>query len=488
MADTTIAPAPDEKPKEGLAVRAEQRVTASTELSKMLMHTDDSGKMMLVIPQELSRKFNVLAPSAVMAQEITMFRPGFQVIQLDVLTDFYTMDKVKRPGKPEEAGYTPEQIAYLDRIEAAHLLDKKGERFWPTNVSINKIGLRKLSGSITFGLPGEGGTDGKKSAIILSDKSGNNTVTIQAAPFYYTAVGAVRRSDGTLKTFKAESEWDPDGAALEAMGGFNGDALWKVQAEYLKSFKFRRPMAKSKAQNAIVRDAFAIKAKYDPFEAEKPFFVVSYDFTPDGSIESQGIVAAMYGVEMSPTEALYGAAPAEIIVPEDDGVDANADVPDEVLEPKAEVVDNGELPHPPVPSDDGPDDEYAEYEIEQPTGPNAGAVVNTKTGEVVKDAPKPDPQADHRETPLKAEGPLSEDERATYLVLLDTKLEVTPASVKGHSVRGMTIGEVLGEDSIAWFERAVPGLEGVREKLDAKMIDELQSLTEFLALAHKAGI
>lgn len=435
----------DKPQQQSLAQRIDERVEGQQALAQMLVRTDEAGNKALVIPAELSAKYNVLAPTAVLTQQARMFQPGFTVVTLDVATDFYTMDKMNRaPGNLSDA-----DVAFLDRVARAHGIDKNwngaATNKWPKTVSILKGGLRKLqdAGAVRFGLPGEGGVDAKEQ-VVVTLRFGDKERTFNSRAFFYKAVGAARRADGTLKTYVAESEWDPDIAALEAQMAAEKDTyadtdlkkLNKAADHFIKSFKFRRAMAKSKAHNQIIRDALAIPQKLEPFDAAKPFFIVSYDFTPDEGTSNE-LLGAMYGIEMPQQEA---AAPATVEVesiPDDVGVDA--EVPDDVLEAEYEIIEH---------------DDAGTVSVDRSTGEFSVCEPEVVEAEIV-------------------------DEELEHMSTLGAQ------KLKGTNMKGSTIAEVWEAKGVEWFDAACAMWANGGREQHPELADDLNAIIEYRGLRKK---
>lgn len=243
-------------------------------LTNAIVHTDAQGHTVLAIPPVLHQKFNVLAPTAVIAQEDPYFRPSFTVVQADPRpapagADFYTLQ-----GK-----------------------------LAPTKVLLQKLGD---AAGIVWDADKSFGTKGDPEEVTLPSGA-----TIRTQSYTYHAVGYIRKSDGTKKVLTADEEWQPAVALFES----------KNDKEFIFSLKKRAQMIRSKAMNGVLRQALSISQSYTTADAAKPFFVVSHNWSPDSSDPATaGIIASLLGADR---DALYGARPA---LPEESFTLGNVDV------------------------------------------------------------------------------------------------------------------------------------------------------------------
>lgn len=447
MPDKPVTAAPAEEPQEPqepqdtptaenrMAKRVEERFTGAQALEKLIVR--DGA---LVVTPELSAKFNVLAPMAVLRQQSELFKPGMTIVQLDPVTDFYVQDKQERKdavGRVMAEG-GQELVDLYDRIAAAANNGKGlGTGKWPASLSILKVGLRKLSGAgaVRFGLPGEGGKDGEYVDVTLTYKE--HSKVVRARPFYYVAVGGARRADGTVEVYRGESEWDPYMAAIQLETSI-GARTWRdygdakrfadIVSGFTDAHAKRRPMAKSKAQNMVVRDAMKIQSKYTVEEARKPFFIVSYDFTPEQSAAGAALMASMYGVDNA-TDAVFGGEPAtETIDVADTGLSVDADLPDSDLS-EPDITD--------VPCE----------EATEPTAPEVPPTVFPEDAGGF--GMPPEQLADEGEAAVEAEvvEELTEAD-------IDELNALNGYVLPGTSDAGKTLGDVWKAKGRAWFDEA----------------------------------
>lgn len=311
--------AEEERP-DTLAKAVEKRAETQAALVKMLMQTDAQGQRALVIPPEMHKHYNVLAPTGVLTQQDPNFTPVITVATL-AGDDYYDIDK--------------------------------------NNKAPSKTGLRKLMDAIGIEFDGDksGGTEfGDTINVEVGYGSTRRTVPVRA--YKYKAVGKVRKSDGTKREITAETEWLPQMVLLNIEAEIDrikwlaekpeADKAAEVLKRFVNSATYRAPMLKSKAQNALIRDTGGLKQKYSHPEAAKPFFVVGYNLTLNpNDAATAGIIAALAGVGSAET-ALYGSTPALTApenAPEIEPVDEDADVPFDVIEAEApldgEVVEEG---------------------------------------------------------------------------------------------------------------------------------------------------
>lgn len=320
MTDTK-APTAAPEPNKGneLAKRSmEQRVNLENAL---VVHGDD-GSVTLAIPPELSQKYNVLAPAAVLRQADPYFRPSFTVIQLDPKPgngDFYEMTGANK-GK----------------------------------VAMTKDAILKIAnaGGIDFSQDPGGKESGDPMPVFVFGEH-----VMDARLYTYTALGRFRKSDGTTAAMKAEKEWHPQLEALQKEADAKTkDKAWVAKKEFLRSLEFRSMMTKAKAQNAVMRSAYGIKQKFTPQEAAKPFFVVSYNFTAGTDPNALAIVASLVGADVA---NLYGTDAPALPQPVDDmtpviinGVTVDVET-GEYTEPEdagtPEILDADEAPAPEAP-------------------------------------------------------------------------------------------------------------------------------------------
>jgi hypothetical protein len=283
------------------------QVQARDSFASAIVQTDDKGRTVLAIPPELSKKANVLAPSAVLTQEQPFFRPGFTVVNLD--------------PNPDGGDFYDLQGALA-----------------PTKQALQKLGD---AAGISFDPDRSYGKEGSVETVELP--TGRK---VKVTNYTYHAVGMVRKPDGTVKEMTADEEWQPQ-VALAELETSKDPKPWKVEKEFIFQAKKRAQIIRSKAMNGVLRQANpGLKQKYTAAEAARPFFVVSWSWSPDMEDENTGrIVAALVGAD---TQALYGpprdiapalamldadiAGEAEVIEsePDDDSTDA---IPDfEVIE------------------------------------------------------------------------------------------------------------------------------------------------------------
>ncbi|MFA6167782.1 MAG: hypothetical protein WC700_14270 [Gemmatimonadaceae bacterium] len=273
------------------------RVQQRAAVEQQLVHTDEQGHTMLAIPPELSQRFNVLAPSAVLAQDDPYFKPGFTIVSADPDAD-NGADFYKLQGK-----------------------------FAPTKVLLQKLGD---AAGVTFDPDKSHGIAGKAEDIELP---GGKRLRVDG--YTYHAVGYVRKSDGTMKALTADEEWLPHVALMEIETSVGARTEYQssklkyppgtpaynvaVEKDFLFSARKRAQMMRSKAMNGVLRQALSSKQAYTSAEIAKPFFVVGYNWSPDAdNPETARIVAALVGADVS---ALYGAQPerpalAEPVMPE----------------------------------------------------------------------------------------------------------------------------------------------------------------------------
>ena len=325
MTEQTTAP----EQQNSLATRSMEQRNA---LEKALVVKDANGQTALVIPPELSKKYNVLAPAAVLTQADPYFRPSFTIVQLDPnpdAGDFYKM-----------TGANKDKLA------------------------MSKDAILKIAnaGGIDFSGDLGGAETGEPIGVYLF-----GTKVMEARRFSYTAIGRFRKSDGTLAAMRAEKEWIPQREALEIEAEASAKSFLKTDAdrlayakkEMLRNMEFRSMMCKAKAQNAVMRSAYGIKQKFTPAEAAKPFFVVSYNFTAGDDSNALAIVASLVGADIG---NLYGTeAPAlpdapmlaQAVTTEDgDTVTVDVETGEFEAEPEPEPEDAGT---PEVVDDDTPD-------------------------------------------------------------------------------------------------------------------------------------
>ncbi len=289
--------------------QAEERKT----LENALVVRNDDGSTALVIPTELRDKYNVLAPSAVLTQADPHFVPAFSIVQLD----------------PDPNG--------------AHFYGMTGAN--KGKVAMNKDGIQQIANvaGIDFSLDPGGREHGDPVDVYLL---GSKVMSIRA--YKYTALGRYRKSDGTYVAAKAEREWIPQREALEIEMEASGKSFLKTDAEklqyakkeFLRNLEFRSMMAKSKAQNAVMRAAFGIQQKYTPQQAAKPFFIISYNFSAGSDPAALAIVASLVGADVS---NLYGSESAPMLPEGDTTIIDVADLPEPTEPPEdageAEVID-----------------------------------------------------------------------------------------------------------------------------------------------------
>ncbi|MBN2840370.1 MAG: hypothetical protein JXP37_05395, partial [Coriobacteriia bacterium] len=307
-----------------LATRSMEQRNA---LEKALVVKDANGQTALVIPPELSKKYNVLAPAAVLTQADPYFKPSFTIVQLDPdpkAGDFYAMTGANK-GK----------------------------------LAMSKDAILKIAnaGGIDFSGDLGGAETGEPVMVYLF-----GTKVMEARRFSYTAIGRFRKSDGTLAAMRAEKEWIPQREALEIEAETSGkdyldtDAkrLAYAKKEMLRNMEFRSMMCKAKAQNAVMRSAYGIKQKFTPAEAAKPFFVVAYNFTAGDDPNALSIVASL--VVGTDVPNLYGTdapalpdAPMQVQDITDDGTPVVVDVETGEYEPEPEDAGTPEV------MDDEPD-------------------------------------------------------------------------------------------------------------------------------------
>ena len=328
----------------GLARIVSDRVEGQNALSQMLMRTDSQGNTAMVIPAELSKKFNVIAPAAVLAQA-NNFTPTFSVVQLDLDADFYPFDKEKVNGQ------------------------------WvPKTYALSKQGLRTISDAAGIEFDGDKSGGRETGEELVIDLYGT---AARARNYTYHAVGYLRRSDGTRKQLTADVEWQPQLVALELRMEVEGtrwinekpEAQWpelrrkELVKRFIQSQKYRAGMCKSKAQNAIIRDK--TRQKYTPQEAAKPFFIVGYNLTLDASdASSAAILAALVGADKAvlgfggeqspalPAASNFEYANEDELPPGDfDAAPSDEYVDAEVIDPEAEewaaqlaILDGYKLP------------------------------------------------------------------------------------------------------------------------------------------------
>lgn len=302
---------------------AHEAIELRKEAEERLLVKQDDGSVLLSIPQEVKQMFNVLAPTAVMAAADPNFRPSLTVVELDTddLDDFYV----------QESRWNSDARAYV-----------------PTSLSLSKNGILKLADAagVSFDADRSGGKEfGEAHTLQFGEGK-----SIKVRGYKYTAVGKVRKSDGTYIENPAEIEWNPqvelfrieeevDRVMLYENGKktnkpkFTGiERAREVEKRFIRSLQYRAPMCKSKAQSAVMRSLTKMKGKYAVEDASKPFLVVGFNYAPDYSDpRSAEILAGLVGSSM---QALYGAdavATAETsTVPL---ADEDAEVPDEVLVP-----------------------------------------------------------------------------------------------------------------------------------------------------------
>lgn len=285
---------------------AKTRADERKSLENALVVRNGDGSTELVIPPELRDKYNVLGPLAVLTQADPHFVPAFSVVQLDP--------------------------------------DPNGAHFYPmTGANKGKLAMTKDAiqqianvAGIDFSLDPGGREHGDPVDVYLF---GSKVMSIRA--YKYTAIGRYRKSDGTHAAARAEREWIPQREALEIEMEASGKPFLKTdpeklqyaKKEFLRNLEFRSMMAKSKAQNAVMRAAFGIRQKYTPQQAAKPFFIISYNFSAGTDPAALAVVASLVGADIS---NLYG----------------SADAPQAALPESATVIDIDDLPA----QDEAPED------------------------------------------------------------------------------------------------------------------------------------
>jgi hypothetical protein len=291
-----------------------KQVQDNDQYAQAIMQTDAQGRTTLVIPPELSKKFNVLAASTVLTQEQPFFKPTFSIIALDPDTenggDFYNLQ-----GK-----LAPTKHALLQLADAA---------------------------GVVFDRESHGESGPLETIELPTGRS------VKVASYSFHAGGYIRMPDGTMKPLPpAVERFQPSLAFADIeinatkYGKKDGWQV-KVEKEFLFQARKASNLTRAKAMNSVMRDALPkLKQKYDAAEVNKSFLVVSWSWSPDMEDENTGrIVAALVGAD---TQALYGpprdiapalamldadiAGEAEVIEsePDDDSTDA---IPDfEVIE------------------------------------------------------------------------------------------------------------------------------------------------------------
>jgi hypothetical protein len=248
--------------------QAAGQLALRTKLEESIVHKDEQGHVTLSISPAMSAQMNVLAPTAIIAQEDPFFRPGFTVVTLDP-----------------------------DKENGADFYNMKG-KWAPTKVALQKLGD---AAGVTFDPSLSHGITGKVEEVEL--KSGKK---VRVDSYTYHAVGYVRRSDGTNKTLTADEEWIPWVALSEC----------KDDKEFIFSARKRAQMIRSKAMNGVLRQALSIKQAYTQAEAHRPFFVVGYNWSPDVTDPNTAkIIASLVGAD---TAALYGPAETQAALPSAD--------------------------------------------------------------------------------------------------------------------------------------------------------------------------
>jgi len=268
-------------------------------LEAQIVQHDSKGHVTLAISPNMAATMNVLAPTAIIAQEDPFFRPGFTVVTLDP-----------------------------DKTNGADFYEMKG-KWAPTKVGLQKLGD---AAGVTFDPDKSHGIKGAVEEVTL--KSG---AKVRVDSYTYHAVGYVRRSDGTLKTLTADEEWQPWIAQTEC----------KDDKEFIFSARKRAQMIRSKAMNGVLRQALSIKQAYTAAEAARPFFVVGYNWSPDVSDPNTAkIIASLVGAD---TAALYGPPEAQPALPEPDFIDAEDGeeipfaAPDPTVDASQADADTGEV-------------------------------------------------------------------------------------------------------------------------------------------------
>jgi hypothetical protein len=287
-------------PSTGLALRAN--------LESQIIQRDAAGMTTLVISPELRKRYNVLAPTAVMGATSTRFTPSISVLSIPE-TDWYPIEKTKVRGEWVVKSYAALRGALLQIADAA------GAEFVPGQ------SRGEYRPPVTIKLP-----DGTK---------------IEASPYMYTSTVRVRRHDGTWKSYVGTAVFKPDVAMLEIEDNVSRyddspqpgtDAYARaVRKQFLQVYKFAERMAESKAQNAAMRSAGLVDQKYAPAEIAKPFLILSYGYAGGNDAGAQAIDAALVtGNAVTAADALYGSAPARPV----DGAEWDA-----IEEPSAEILE-----------------------------------------------------------------------------------------------------------------------------------------------------
>ena len=241
-----------------------------------------SGMQIVVIPDEVRQRANVLMPVQAFQQADPYWTPSLRMVQLN-------------PSK-----------------DGPHFYKQAGNKLAPTKQALELLadGAGVVSTKVWL----------VRESVEWMDIGG-----IRCSAFEHRVVLALRRSDGTLITIERSKNYEPSAEYEEIRDSVTTAMAWEngqrtdrpkfapgdaqereIRKRWLAEIKNAKAKNESKAVLRAIRAALEIPHTFTEADARKPFLVVGWNFTPPDTPEVRaGIASAikeMYGASAVASE------------------------------------------------------------------------------------------------------------------------------------------------------------------------------------------
>jgi hypothetical protein len=389
-------------------------VPAALQALGVVMAVDPAdGREVVIIPPEVRQQVNVLDPVSSFAQARPDWSPAVRIVQLDP-----------------------------DAKDGPHFYEQQGKK-----LALRKQGLELLA----------------KAANVLYTRARRmpKGELVEGETMGYIATIGIRRPDGSVeelersKTFVAEAEleeikesvtkaelWENNQRTGKPKFGPAGSPAWEaeVRKRWLAELKNAPAKTESKAILRAIRAALQIPHTFTPAQAQRPFVVVGFNFTPDQS--DPEIRRMLTAAGLNAQQTFYGPTHSteQALALEQGHTDTPAPPPADVpVEPE-----------PPPP---------AEPEAAQPTGPGTDGGDQQAAGCGTDPSPAAAPAPGHDD-----DDPEPSLGDAQFLAPADAEQLARDAAAAGEAVvpngdnKGLTVRQVAekgakGEEWLGWVLR-----------------------------------
>jgi len=235
-----------------------------------------TGARAIVIPASVRERCNVIDPVTSLVQADPNWSPRISMVELDP-----------------------------DAKAGKHFYEQAGRKLAPTKQALETLA--------------------KAAGILYTKTSRIPRAELNEGEVGYVATVGVRRSDGTVEEIQREKVWVEEAERAEIEDavtraeewsngqktgnprfGHQGEPSWvnEVNKRWLKELKDRYAKTESKAVLRAIRAALQIPHTFTTAEAQKPFLVIGFNFTPDYT--DAEVRRIMTAVGLNAQAALYG--------------------------------------------------------------------------------------------------------------------------------------------------------------------------------------